>query len=278
MALCISLAATPSLRATDITWINGAGGDWNTAANWNPSQVPGPADKAILALAVTVTLDSSATVSNLDLSNGALSGSGTVTVSGTLNWTGGAMAGGGTTVMASGATLAVSGPNIKTFGPRTLNNSGTMSLSGAEVRSGNGAVWNNQSSGLADFQDDLLFYNAFGGAVVFNNAGTVRKSGGTATTTIGMTFNNDGALNVQSGTMSLSGGGDSHGAFNAAAGSTLNFSSGTMTLESNSTLTAAGTVSFSGGSVDINGSYSASNTVISGATANFNSNAAPSNV
>ena len=85
MALCISLAATPSLRATDITWINGAGGDWNTAANWNPSQVPGPADKAILALAVTVTLDSSATVSNLDLSNGALSGSGTVTVSGTLS-------------------------------------------------------------------------------------------------------------------------------------------------------------------------------------------------
>src|SRR5437660_4376904 len=128
VALCIFLAATPSLRATDITWINGAAGDWNTAANWNPSQVPGPADKAILALAVTVTLDSSATVSNLDLSNGALSGSGTVTVSGTLNWTGGAMAGGGTTVMASGATLAVSGPNIKTFGPRPLNNSGTMSL------------------------------------------------------------------------------------------------------------------------------------------------------
>src|SRR2546429_911556 len=44
------------------------------------------------------------------------------------------------------------------------------------------------------------FYNAFGGAVVFNNSGTVRKSGGTGTTTIGMTFNNDGALNVQSGT------------------------------------------------------------------------------
>src|SRR2546429_2251446 len=41
------------------------------------------------------------------------------------------------------------------------------------------------------------FYNAFGGAVVFNNSGTVRKSGGTATTTIGMPFNNDGALNVQ---------------------------------------------------------------------------------
>jgi len=232
VALCISLAATPSLRATDITWINGAGGDWNTAANWNPSQVPGPADKAILALAVTVTLDSSATVSNLDLSNGALSGSGTVTVSGTLNWTGGAMAGGGTTVMASGATLAVSGPNIKTFGPRTLNNSGTMSLSGAEVRSGNGAVWNNQSSGLADFQDDLLFYNAFGGAVVFNNAGTVRKSGGTATTTIGMTFNNNGALDVLSGTINVTGSPFSNGANGVVQGSgTVDVSHTTFTSD-----------------------------------------------
>src|SRR5256885_15046185 len=125
VALCIFLATTLSLRATDITWINPAGGDWNTAANWNTGQAPGPADKAMLALAVTVTLDSSATVSNLDLSNGALSGNGTVTVSGTLNWTGGTMNGGGTTVIPSGATLAVSGPDIKTFSPRTLNNSGT---------------------------------------------------------------------------------------------------------------------------------------------------------
>src|SRR5207302_10803667 len=80
--------------------------------------------------------NSNAAPSNVTLSGGGLGGSGTVTVSGTLNWTGGAMGGGGTTVIASGATLAVSGPNIKTFGPRTLNNSGTMSLSGAEVRFG----------------------------------------------------------------------------------------------------------------------------------------------
>src|SRR2546421_1500546 len=50
-------------------------------------------------------------------------GSGTVTVSGTLNWTGGVMAGGGTTVMASGATLAVSGPDIKTDRKSTRLNS-----------------------------------------------------------------------------------------------------------------------------------------------------------
>ncbi len=279
VALCIFLATQLSLRATDITWINPAGGDWNTAANWNTGQAPGPADKAILALAVTVTLDSSVTVSNLDLSNGALSGNGVLTVSGTLNWTGGTMNGSGTTVMASGATLAVSGPSTKNFGPRTLQNNGMMTVSGGEVRGLNGAVFNNGANGLVDFQGDLLFYNPFGGSVVFNNAGTVQKSGGTGATTIGMTFNNNGALNAQSGTLSLTADGDSHGTFDAAAGATLNFSGAPMTLESNSTVTAAGTVSFSGNAdVSVNGGYSASNTVISGATANFNSNVTLSNV
>src|SRR5205814_5883977 len=76
--------------------------------------------------------------------------------------------------------------------------------------------------------------------------GTFQKSGGTGSTAIGPAFNNNGTLNVQSGTISFYSGGDSHGTFNAAAGATLNFAGGTMTLESNSTLTAAGTVSFSG--------------------------------
>src|SRR5436309_1339948 len=120
VALCIFLAATPSLRATDITWINGAGGDWNTAANWNPSQVPGPADKAILALGVTVTVDGDTTVGSVDFSNGTLSGSGVLTVSGTLNWTGGSMNGSGTTVIPGGGSLVLSGPNAKGFAQRTI--------------------------------------------------------------------------------------------------------------------------------------------------------------
>src|SRR5256885_9400755 len=57
--------------------------------------------------------NSNAAPSNVTLSGGALGGSGTVTVSGTLNWTGGTMNGGGTTVIPSGATLAVSGPDRK---------------------------------------------------------------------------------------------------------------------------------------------------------------------
>ena len=133
VALCIFLATTLSLRATDITWINPAGGDWNTATNWNPSQVPGPADKAILALSVTVTVDADTTVGSVDFSNGTLSGSGVMTANGTLSWTGGNMNGSGTTVIAGGGSLVLSGANSKQLGQRTINNAGTTSLSGGDL-------------------------------------------------------------------------------------------------------------------------------------------------
>src|SRR2546429_249039 len=183
VALCIFLATTLSLRATDITWINGAGGDWNTAANWNPSQVPGPADKAILALGVTVTVDADTTVGSLDLSNGALSGSGALTVSGTLSWTGGNMNGSGTTGIPGGGSLVLSGANSKQLGQRTINNAGTTSLSGGDLWSGQGATFNN--TGTFDVAGDTSVQNNLGGSATINNTGTFLKSGGTGSTAIG---------------------------------------------------------------------------------------------
>ena len=37
-----------SSRAATITWTNTAGGNWNDAANWNPNQVPGASDDALV--------------------------------------------------------------------------------------------------------------------------------------------------------------------------------------------------------------------------------------
>ena len=59
-----------------------------------------------------------------------------------------------------------------------------------------------------------------------NNAGTFTKSGGAGTTRFHIAFNNTGAVNVQSGTLSLSGGGTSSGSFDVSDGSTLQISSG----------------------------------------------------
>src|SRR5256885_13048636 len=83
--------------------------------------------------------NSNAAPSNVTLSGGALGGSGTVTVSGTLNWTGGTMNGGGTTVIPSGATQMMSLTDSKHVSPRTVFYIGTIILRGAEVISCNGA-------------------------------------------------------------------------------------------------------------------------------------------
>ena len=36
------------LNAAIITWTNLSGGDWNTAINWDPNQVPGTNDTAVI--------------------------------------------------------------------------------------------------------------------------------------------------------------------------------------------------------------------------------------
>ena len=272
--ICAFLATTLSLGAADITWVNASGGDWNTAANWNPPQVPGSSDNAILALGVTVTVDAPATVGNVAFSSGTLGGSGNLTVSGTMNWTGGTMNGSGATTIGSGGSLVISGTGIKFFGQRTINNGGTASWSGADIWSGGGATITNQAGGVFDVQGDASFLANQGGPVTINNAGTFKKSGGTGTTSITAAFNNSGSVIVQTGTLSLGNGGDSHGSFNAQPGGVLNFAGGAMTLESNSGVTGAGTIGFSGGTVDVNGGYTVSgSTVINGGTANFNGSA-----
>ncbi len=83
-------------------------------------------------------------------------------------------------------------------------------------------------------------------------------------------FNNSGSTAVQSGTLSLTGGGDGSGSFTVAAGATLGFDSGTMTLASGSSISGAGTAEFGGGTINDAGSYDmTSGTVVDGGTVNF---------
>src|SRR5262245_27253651 len=63
------LAMQANMRGATVTWTNVNGGNWNVAANWNPNQVPGDADNAVITAngTYTVTLDMSATVTSLTL-------------------------------------------------------------------------------------------------------------------------------------------------------------------------------------------------------------------
>src|SRR5438094_9842306 len=65
-----------------------------------------------------------------------------------------------------------------------------------------GALW--------DIQSDQTVYNDYyycGAGARFQNAGTVRKSGGTGTTSISIPFNNAGTVEVEEGTLQFNGGG-----------------------------------------------------------------------
>src|SRR5262249_35354353 len=65
-----------------------------------------------------------------------------------------------------------------------------------------------------------------GGGLVFNNSGTFTKSSTAGTTSFqGNVFNNNGTVNVNSGTLTLAGGGTSTGAFNVVSASMVSFDS-----------------------------------------------------
>ena len=101
-----------------------------------------------------------------------------------------------------------------------------------------------------------------GADALISNAGTFRKSGSTATdiTTVGVTFNNTGTVDVQTGILNFTNGGTHTGTFDVAAGAVLGFGGGTHNLNAG-TITSPGTVRLSGSSiVNINTGYAIAGT------------------
>ena len=88
----------------------------------------------------------------------------------------------------------------------------------------------------------------------FNNSGTYTKSG-TATTNIDIAFNNEvtGTVNVNAGTLALSGGGAFSGALNVLSGAAVNFGGGTFTMAGLAPAGGTGQLQISSGAVNASG-------------------------
>jgi uncharacterized delta-60 repeat protein len=176
-----------------------------------------------------VTMAGTMSVPRIELSNGGLGGTNALTVTETLNWSGGVQSGAGTTYIPAGATLSLN-TTTKYLDGRTINNDGTITWMGADIiYAQNGAVINNHS--LFDTQNDSGFYWNGGAVSTFNNTGTFRKSAGTGTTyfSSNVIFNNSGTVNTQIGTLSVQGGGSSSGLWNTPAGAAVAFPASTYT-------------------------------------------------
>jgi hypothetical protein len=285
-----------------VFWTNPAGGDWSLGSNWSSGFKPTANDDVVIDVAGNVTVTHStgndaihsllsndafvlsggsldlATTSTLNstitFSNGTLSGRGDLTINDQFTWSGGTMTGTGHTVANGG--LALSNPNsfisATTLDGRQLDNAGSAVWTGpGNITISNGGVFNNLAGASFSVSADAQFVGS-GALGAFNNAGTFNKVDSSGTTIFGISFNNSGTVDVQTGTLSLNAGGDSTGSFTAESGTNLNFTGGT-TLRSASSVSGAGTVGVSGsafgGTVYVLGGYSVTNTTLTNGTLNF---------
>jgi RHS repeat-associated protein len=205
----------------EIAWDGEAGTtDWHDEANWSTNTVPSPSDDVQLdAVAVHISEDltvqslalhggslnvaANATVAHFEFKGGTLTGSGTVTVNENFNWTGGIMAGEGTTVLTTTAsgTISDDGDAWKLLG-RTLDNFGTLILAEdtnhfafgpTETEAG---ILNNHVDASLTFENNanLGVSHRVNLNHQLNNAGTLYKNGSGTSSTAGVALNNTGTV------------------------------------------------------------------------------------
>src|SRR6185503_634603 len=204
----------------------------------------------------TVNFNTPQSFPNLTFSSGTLAGSANVTITGTLNWSAGIMAGTGHTILSNGAIANLTGTGVKGLN-RTFDNSGTVTYSGTGLNFGYGAavsgIINNLGDGVFNATSNGDFAQSSAAAHAFNNSGTLNKSGaGTTTEFTGVTFNNSGSVNVNTGSLILNSSGSNSGLVNLLPGTTLNLVGNFNNLAAGS-VSGAGNVNFSSGTHNIVG-------------------------
>ena len=141
-----------------------------------------------------------ASVGTLTVRDGILGGSGWVTVSGGMGWTGGAITG---NVQCNGGSI--SGTAVKELRGGRLVNMGVMGFShnpafGAPFYTGSGSVISNAPGGIFEILSDAgTSFNNVGPRGTINNSGIWRKTAGTGLSTLNDTFNNTGTVEAGSG-------------------------------------------------------------------------------
>ncbi|RJP38129.1 MAG: hypothetical protein C4547_04890 [Phycisphaerales bacterium] len=224
-----------------------AGGAFNIAQGAKltiqsqPYQVRGAnfTGDGLLRIGPSGTLDVSAggptTARNVEMEltgSATLTGDGELQVSGNLDWLAGRMTGTGKTTVQG--TAEISTPANHTLVQRTLRNEGTMRWLGGHILVEDGAVLHNASAGIVDVETTDDFRHTAGAEGKIENEGIFRKLSGGETLTIpaGVRFDNEegGVVNLQSGDMTIAGGGTSKGVFSVAADSAVDFKSNDYTL------------------------------------------------
>ena len=206
------------IRSATLTWNGSISTDWNNPTNWTPQQVPTASDHVIFnSGSITIPADSAFAV--MDWTGGVIYGALKLTSNVVVNWSGGVSV--GSLTVASNAVLNLTGSSQKDIaGP--LTNAGTVVWAGSGVVSvdngsfGDNGLIENLAGGLWDIQSDSRLVPAYSGNWYFRNAGTVRKSAGSGTTSIELPFYNSGTVEADTGIISFQGGYSGNPAANLA--------------------------------------------------------------
>ena len=214
--------------------------------------------------AYNFTLNSASQVRSngvMSLSGGVLAGSGLLSINGQFNWSGGAHRcwkrprAGSNGILEAGGTSSLDFSGVMTNAGIVRLTSGALRCIAWSSYGGGYGLLVNAPGGLIDFQADVVldkFDDATGtGAPALINQGTVRKSAGSGSSSINPPFYNSGTLDVQSGTVAITGGGGGAGVFQAAAGATVAYPAD---YEVDGVITGSGTNLLSGGVFTLKGS------------------------
>ncbi len=212
------------------------------------------------------------TFSELDVSGGRLTGSDPVVVTGYFNWYAGELRGSG--------RLDVDGfLNLGGFGVtlgRALSNNteGSLDSPNSSLFIDSGATFTN----APDAMFTLLNNQSISGPGTFHNLGHIFREFETGTVTISSIFNNDGTVEVRTGTLNLAGNGSHTGSFTGLGefpNAVLQFGGGTQTLRAGSSVTVPNVV-FAGAAVTVNDNPSqtavfhiTTSTTVTSGTVNF---------
>jgi hypothetical protein len=158
--------------------------------------------------------------------------------------------------------LRIAGTSAVIFDNRILDNAADAVWASGDLRPFSTGVINNLPGATFDIQADGVSFGAAGESV-FNNRGTLRKSVGTGAVILNAALNNDGTVEVRSGTLRVGYPvgftGSSTGGFTVLSGATVAFF-GTHQLAASVTFSGSGRIV-----IDAPVTY-AGNLTVSGAT------------
>jgi hypothetical protein len=257
------------LPITDVSWINPAGGDWDTASNWSTGTVPDQLNHVTINLTpgITVTHNLSnpdavnsltlASADTLSIAKGSLTihsastlngpfnltggtlwnnqvGQGTVTFNGALSWTdGGTMAGTGPTIATGAVTICSDGSAAYLKGSFTTTATATL---GGKLDLESNAVFTNAAGATFTAATHASLSNQDGSTTMFSSAGNFTAQAGA-----GNTVTDSGVGLTTTGTLSVASGGFRLAAPMTWSGGTLDTTGGSFTSTGTITLSGTGT-------------------------------------